>query len=167
MRAVRTLHYDVPMPRRTYNYRPSRVPPGALRTMRPARRSASPRLLLALFIVVLLGMGAYAGIRSITRLADRNAPSTRPSAEATAAPSTVLAEQVALAYPTYLGGPRRDSGGRGPAPEALDLVWKLQIGSGRTARTTDDKLVTWSGTGWTGQPTLTYVDGHPWHVIGG
>lgn len=77
------------------------------------------------------------------------------------------AENVTLAYPTYLGGPRRESGGRPPGPDSLDLVWKVEIGAGTTARVSDGRLVYWSGTGWTGQPTLTYDGGRPWLVIGG
>ena len=162
------MHYHVAMSRRSYSYRPSRVPPGAVTTMRYKRRSPSPRQLIAVIALALVGAGAYAGVRALGRL-DVGGTDTpiAPVAETTASPSATIAEGFSLAHPTYLGGSLRTSTGRGPAPDALDVIWKLQIGTGLTARVTDDKLVTWSGTGWTGQPTLVYEDGAASLLIGG
>jgi outer membrane protein assembly factor BamB len=55
---------------------------------------------------------------------------------------------------TFLGGPERRFYGKGPVPEKLDLIWKARLGSGWTNRKEDGKDVVWSGTGWTGQPSL-------------
>lgn len=153
--------------RRSYSYRPSRVPPGAVSTMRYKRRSPSPKLLLAVTALALAGAGVYAGVRALGRLDVGGTGTRTPVAETTVTPSATIAEGFSLAHPTYLGGALRTSTGRGPAPDALDVIWKLQIGSGLTARTSDDKLVMWSGTGWTGQPTLVNEDGRAWLLIGG
>jgi outer membrane protein assembly factor BamB len=89
-----------------------------------------------------------------------------PIAEAPEVP-VVTEPGVELAYPTYLGGPERRSYGKGPVPERLDVIWKVKIGSGLTNRKSDGKAVTWSGTGWTGQPTLVIEQGVPYLLIGG
>jgi outer membrane protein assembly factor BamB len=127
------------------------------------RRGHAPIILIVIGLVfaVLLSFAFYnAFLRS-----PAGPPETPASDETT---STVrIDEDLVLAHPTYLGGPQRRSGGTPPAPDALDVIWKLQIGSGLTARKSDDKLVTWSGTGWTGQPTLIYDNGRPWLLIGG
>jgi outer membrane protein assembly factor BamB len=68
---------------------------------------------------------------------------------------------------TFLGGAARRSYGLGPAPSRLGLIWKLRIGSGVTERKSDNKLVWWSGTGWTGQCTVVRDKGHDYLLIGG
>lgn len=143
-----------------------KVPRGTLsRPSSSGRRERRARFIIALIglvFAVLLGLAIYRALIEPPEAGP--APAQTPG---THAPGVSLAEDVALPYSTYLGGHRRDSGGRGPAPGALDLLWRLSIGSGTTARKSDGKLVTWSGTGWTGQPTVTYVDGHPWLALGG
>lgn len=99
------------------------------------------------------------------RACDARRAGQMATAPATAV-STAADEGIVLSHPTYLGGPRRDVTGSGDGPDTLDLIWKTEIGTGRTARP-DGSLVNWSGTGWTGQPTLTHEHGVPWLVIGG
>jgi len=86
----------------------------------------------------------------------------------TAAPeATTLAVDGGIEVPTYLGGPARRTYGRGPAPKSLHVLWKLHVGQGFTNRKSDNKAVLWSGTGWTGQPTLVRQGGREWLLIGG
>jgi outer membrane protein assembly factor BamB len=168
------LVYDGGMTRRpTYTRRPARVPVGAVSTMRIKRRRRAGRLVVPLLVVGAILVAGALGVRTWTTQ-DGTSSATGPSTTPTSAPTgdqeaepLDLTENVSLAYPTYLGGAERRSGGRGPAPAALDVLWKLQIGSGTTARVSDGQPVTWSGTGWTGQPTLVYDAGKPWLLIGG
>ncbi len=68
---------------------------------------------------------------------------------------------------TFLGGALRRSYGFGPAPSSLDLVWKAKLGSGQTQRKSDNKLVWWAGSGWTGQCTVVRDKGRDYLLIGG
>ncbi len=47
------------------------------------------------------------------------------------------------------------------------MVWRTKIGSGPTQRKSDNRTEYWSGTGWTGQPTLVRDRGRDWLLIGG
>ncbi|MDF1542273.1 MAG: PQQ-binding-like beta-propeller repeat protein [Anaerosomatales bacterium] len=67
---------------------------------------------------------------------------------------------------TFLGDAHRRTYGRGPVPERLDLIWKARIGTGTTTGP-GGALVQWSGTGWTGQPTLVRENGRDYLLIGG
>lgn len=66
---------------------------------------------------------------------------------------------------SFLGGSTRHYYGTGPVPETLDLIWRAHIGSGQTSG--KGGAVTWSGTGWTGQPSLVREGGRTYVVIGG
>jgi len=70
---------------------------------------------------------------------------------------------------TFLGNQTRNFYGVGPVPETLEVIWRANIGSGTTGGTSKSNggLVTWSGTGWTGQPALVRENGHLYIVIGG
>ena len=148
--------------KRTYRYRPASASRSPLMTAR-TRRRRRPRVMLLLAVVVLIGAGAYAVLGNASTAPD-------PSDEAAHTGETTTTaelENYVLAYPTFLGGGERNTSGDGDAPSSLDLVWKVNVGSGLTARKSDNRLVTWSGTGWTGQPTLTYENGIAYLVIGG
>jgi outer membrane protein assembly factor BamB len=67
---------------------------------------------------------------------------------------------------TFLGDAHRRTYGRGPVPQRLDLIWKARIGTGTTTGL-NGVLVEWSGTGWTGQPTLVREGGRDYLLIGG
>jgi outer membrane protein assembly factor BamB len=145
----------------------------------PARRRRRRRQVRAAITLVVAGImlfAAFTGVRAAVNAlrGDPEQPDTPPAGSAggpaPSVPATVTApvvEDFVLAYPTYLGGLRRDSGGTAPGPDNLDVVWQVEIGTGLTSRKGDDALVEWSGTGWTGQSTLVYEDGHPWLLIGG
>jgi outer membrane protein assembly factor BamB len=69
---------------------------------------------------------------------------------------------------TFLGDETRRYYGEGPVPEKLEVIWKHRIGSGTTGGTASSKgPVTWSGTGWTGQPALVRDGGKLYLVVGG
>ena len=76
---------------------------------------------------------------------------------------------------TFLGDETRRLYGLGPPPKQLSLIWKTTIGSGLTSgvRKKGDKPskpikpATWSGTGWTGQPTIVKDRSRLYLVVGG
>ena len=69
---------------------------------------------------------------------------------------------------TFLGNETRRYYGEGPVPETLEVIWKTRIGSGTTGGTASSAgPVTWSGTGWTGQPALVRDKGKLYLVVGG
>ena len=57
--------------------------------------------------------------------------------------------------------------GRGARTVRLSVIWRTKIGSGPTQRKPDNQTEYWSGTGWTGQPTLVRDRGRDWLLIGG
>ncbi len=81
-------------------------------------------------------------------------------------PTDVAGTADGIKVPSFLGGPHRRTYGRGPVPGRLDLIWKHRIGTGRTGGAGGTSL-TWSGTGWTGQPTLVREKGRDFLLIGG
>ncbi len=148
----------------------SYVPASSLSTMRVHRKKPlRPLLVVALAALALAALWRFAPELKPPSPDGRSAhglDESSTSMSASRAP-TAAEDGYALVSPTYLGGAERRYYGPGPAPERLELIWKLHIGSGLTARKSDSKLVTWSGTGWTGQPTLIEEDGHPYLLIGG
>jgi outer membrane protein assembly factor BamB len=73
---------------------------------------------------------------------------------------------------TFLGTEARRFYGVGPVPEKLEVIWKHSIGGGTTGgtgkKTTNPSgLVTWYGTGWTGQPALVRENGKLYLLVGG
>ena len=66
---------------------------------------------------------------------------------------------------TFLGNYGRRYYGQGPAPEHLDVIWKVELGSGWSSGKYDtDPPSKWAGSGWTGQPNIV-VDGGKTYVI--
>jgi outer membrane protein assembly factor BamB len=69
---------------------------------------------------------------------------------------------------TFLGDATRRFYGRGPAPKALDVVWRTEIGSGwSSGKAEDDPPSVWAGTGWTGQPALVRQGDRLLLLVGG
>jgi outer membrane protein assembly factor BamB len=73
-----------------------------------------------------------------------------------------LTPETELLVPTFLGNDQRRFYGRG-TPKGLKLLHQFNLGSGRTAFR---GYGTWSGAGWTGQPTLTKDKGKIYLTIG-
>ena len=71
--------------------------------------------------------------------------------------------EIELLVPTFLGNDQRRFYGRG-VPKGLKLIDKFQLGSGRTFLGRQSQ--TWSGAGWTGQPTITRDRGKTYLIIG-
>lgn len=152
----------------------------SLRTYRRPRRRA-PLLLIAAVLVAALAVGWWV-VRGALGGADEGAPSgvapagaVRPPRKGTgtadsAAEKTreaAAAAERAVKVASYLGnGPWRDLTGFGPAPDHLNLKWKLRLGSGPTRRKQDDSVTTWAGSGWTGQPTVISEKGRTSLLLG-
>ncbi|MDO8880133.1 MAG: PQQ-binding-like beta-propeller repeat protein [Coriobacteriia bacterium] len=69
---------------------------------------------------------------------------------------------------SFLGNETRRFHGLGPVPETLEVIWRAHIGSGTTGGTASSAgPVTWSGTGWTGQPALVRDGGKLYLLVGG
>ncbi len=56
---------------------------------------------------------------------------------------------------TFLGNEKRNYYGN-VAPDSLNIIWKLNLGSGKTK--VSGKTLIWSGAGWTGQPLIVEED---------
>jgi outer membrane protein assembly factor BamB len=70
--------------------------------------------------------------------------------------------ETELLIPTFLGNDQRRFYGRG-VPQGLNILNQFNLGSGVTAFR---GYLTWSGAGWTGQPTLVKDHGKIYLVIG-
>jgi outer membrane protein assembly factor BamB len=69
---------------------------------------------------------------------------------------------------TFLGTYSRRFYGLGPAPKKLELLWKVRLGSGwSSGKYDDDPASEWSGSGWTGQPSLVVDGGKPYVIASG
>ena len=60
---------------------------------------------------------------------------------------------IEVIIPTYLGGAGRNYYGN-EAPHRLDLLWKFNLGKGKTVISDKIGEKEWAGSGWTGQPLL-------------
>ena len=66
---------------------------------------------------------------------------------------------------TFLGNYGRRFYGVGPVPKHLDLLWKVDLGSNWSSGKYDkDKPSKWSGSGWTGQPSIVVDGGKPYVI---
>jgi outer membrane protein assembly factor BamB len=66
---------------------------------------------------------------------------------------------------TFLGNYGRRFYGLGPAPDRLDVLWKVRLGSGWTSGKYDsDPPGHWAGSGWTGQPGIVVDGGRPYVI---
>lgn len=68
-----------------------------------------------------------------------------------------------LLIPTYLGNPQRRFYGRG-LPQRLQSIHRFELGSGLSV--VGSTADTWSGAGWTGQPTIVRDRGQVYLTIG-
>ncbi|PPT11357.1 hypothetical protein CKA32_004408 [Geitlerinema sp. FC II] len=71
--------------------------------------------------------------------------------------------EIELLVPTYLGNAQRRFYGRG-TPQGLNLLDRFYLGSGTSV--VGGSASTWSGAGWTGQPTLVRDRGTTFLIIG-
>ncbi len=155
--------------------------------MRPRRRRA-PVIAAVIVVLVVAAAGAWFGLDAL-----RGSPAgpalIRP---VTPLPSMLPTLTVELPQPpgadpnadgikiaTFLGNESRRFYGVGPVPEKLEIIWKAKIGGGTTGGTgkpstepsgsaaAKSGLVTWYGTGWTGQPALVREGGKLYLLVGG
>jgi len=69
--------------------------------------------------------------------------------------SLLLADNIEIFIYTFLGNNKRNYYGN-EAPSKLELLWRIDLGTGKTR--VGDTLKKWSGAGWTGQPLLIKQD---------
>jgi outer membrane protein assembly factor BamB len=76
----------------------------------------------------------------------------------------VIRDSVDVVLGTFLGDERRAWYGDS-LPDNLTVLWKTRIGKGLTY-VKGDSAEEWVGAGWTGQPLVVAVNGHPWVLQG-
>lgn len=141
---------------------------GPTRTLRLLRTVA---VLVVLFAAAAWGIWRLSASGSSARQAG-GSTSASATTEPTATPAkptvdpAVTAARKQILFGTFLGDENRRSYGEGPAPARLDLIWKAKLGTGVTARKSDNKLVNWSGNGWTGQCTVVEEGGRDYLLVG-
>ncbi|MDI6901778.1 MAG: PQQ-binding-like beta-propeller repeat protein [Anaerosomatales bacterium] len=140
------------------------------------RRSRVLWAVLALGAVV--AAGGYLGLRVMDVSAPGAARVVRPDIDRSVLETVTVTLPAPLGpdpyadgikVATFLGDHTRAYYGEPPVPERLELIWRARIGGGTTGGTASSNggMVTWYGTGWTGQPALVRVDGRLQVVIGG
>lgn len=148
-----------------------------------SRRSTTWCRILAGLALSALAIGVAAGLWQAQVLTPP--PLVRPK---TPVPSVLPTITVELPVPpqadpdadgikiaTFLGNETRSFYGVGPVPERLEVLWKARIGGGTTGGTgkrsaeasATGGMVTWYGTGWTGQPALVREGGRLFLLVGG
>ncbi|TDB39603.1 MAG: hypothetical protein D9V44_01120 [Actinobacteria bacterium] len=152
------------------------------------RRSPATQIAATFVLIAVVTAGAYAGLRYATPALEQP-PLLRPR---TTQPSVLPTVTVTLPSPpgtdpnadgikiaTFLGDETRRFYGVGPVPETLEVIWRAKIGGGTTGGTGKPStepsgspaaaagLVTWYGTGWTGQPALVRENGKLYLLVGG
>jgi outer membrane protein assembly factor BamB len=90
----------------------------------------------------------------------------RPGASGPAEGAPSSAENSPVKVASLFGGATRNGHAAARAPDGLQLAWKVDLGRGRTRSKSDDRLVFWRGTGWTGQPTVVVDEGRTWLLLG-
>lgn len=129
----------------------------------------------ALAVVVVLVLAAGVGCTRSTETPPESF--ARPDLQSTLPTVTVDIPQPSGPNPnadgimvaSFLGNEGRRYYGEGPVPERLDVIWRTAIGSGTTGGTASSNggMVTWAGTGWTGQPALVRDGGKLYLLVGG
>lgn len=76
---------------------------------------------------------------------------------------TTIPPETELLVPSYLGNAQRRFYGRG-TPKGLNLIHKFNLGSGQT--NVFGSIQSWSGAGWTGQPTIIKDNEKLYLIIG-
>ena len=130
------------------------------------RRAAALAALTFVVLLVLIVTAKSCGCAGCGGGEDGGNVAALPAAPPMQPPVAKEGDGVKLS--TFLGGPYRDFYGLGPVPGRLDVIWKVRIGSGLTSDPfKGDAPVSWSGTGWTGQPALVRDGGRDYLLIGG
>jgi len=97
------------------------------------------KVLIILLVLLLRGPDGFKDIKDIIRKEKKPA-------------ETAIQDNVIIKYGTFLGNEKRSFYGKGPVPANLNVLWKVNLGSGETEL--DGKIQKWAGWGWTGQPIL-------------
>jgi outer membrane protein assembly factor BamB len=145
-------------------------------------RSPALRIALALLALAAVAGGVAIGLATSGVLGqplanlirpNRTLPSVLPTLTVDlpepAKPAATDPDADGIKIATFLGDETRRYYGIGPVPETLNVIWKANIGGGTTGGTTKagGGLVTWYGTGWTGQPALVREGGRLCLIVGG
>jgi len=129
-----------------------------------------------LVIAIVMVVAAAAGCATTPESESPPAVVTRPELPSVLPTVTITLPEPAGPNPytdgikvgTFLGDETRRFHGLGPVPETLEVIWRTHIGSGTTGGTASSAgMITWSGTGWTGQPALVRDGGKLYLIVGG
>ena len=68
---------------------------------------------------------------------------------------------------TFRGNPTRTYYGGGPVPSDPEVVWQFPEGGAMCSNSSvGSEVITWCGSGWTGQPSIFERDGTTWVAVG-
>jgi hypothetical protein len=68
---------------------------------------------------------------------------------------------------TFRGNPTRTYYGGGPVPADPEILWQFPEGGAMCSNSSvGSEVLTWCGTGWTGQPSIFERDGRTWVAVG-
>ncbi len=67
---------------------------------------------------------------------------------------------------TFRGNPTRTFYGEGPIPEQPEIIWRFPDSPMCSPSSSGGEVITWCGTGWTGQPSIFEKDGRIWTAFG-
>ena len=68
---------------------------------------------------------------------------------------------------TFRGNPTRTFYGAGPVPAAPEVVWRFPETDPMCSNSSvGSEVITWCGSGWTGQPSIFERDGRTWVAVG-
>lgn len=127
-------------------------------------------VVIALLLLAALAWGGLAVLASRRPPGKPGAVGDIAETTTAAKPASLLTNEVGNSGPirfgTFLGDGKRRTYGEGAAPRALNLIWKVKLGSGTTARKADNKPVSWSGNGWTGQCTVVREGDRDYLLVG-
>ncbi|RMH75203.1 MAG: hypothetical protein D6683_11675 [Actinomyces sp.] len=67
---------------------------------------------------------------------------------------------------TFRGNPTRSWYGEGPVPASPRVLWRFPDAAMCSPSSVGGEVITWCGTGWTGQPAVFERDGRTWVAVG-
>lgn len=89
----------------------------------------------------------------------------KPTDSSEIAKQDTINDHIQLLIPTFLGNAQRNYYGN-QAPSRLDVLWKIELGCGYSAVSSNDTAHKWCGAGWTGQALYLREDSTDYLIQG-